>query len=59
MFQGVIKGAELYNPKADAAFVPALKEFLKPEVSVSEVQAELNSEQFACVLVNELLGMIN
>ena len=53
-----VKGAELYNPEADAAFVPALRAALKPRVSVVEVQAELNSESFAGALVNKLLEMI-
>lgn len=53
-----VEGAELYNPKADAAFVPALRESVKANFSVVEVQAELNSEVFACALVQKLHSLI-
>lgn len=53
-----VEGTELYNPDADAAFVPALKQNLKPSVAVIEIPAELNSKPFAKALVDELHGMI-
>ena len=53
-----VEGAELYNPKADAAFVPALREALDDKTRVLEVDAELNSERFARTLVDELLAML-
>jgi len=53
-----VKGADLYDPAADAVFVPTLKETLKEGVAVVEIQAELNSEQFAHASVDELHGMI-
>ena len=53
-----IKGEALYDPDADAAFVPALREALKPGIAVIEIQAELNSEEFACRLAGELHTMI-
>ncbi len=49
-----IEGEALYDPEADSAFVPALKQALKRDVDVIEVDAELNSEQFALVLVEQL-----
>ena len=53
-----VKDTGLYNKEADAAFVPALKGKLKPEISVTEIDAELNSEKFAHALVDALHAMI-
>lgn len=53
-----VEGAELYNPEADSAFVPALQESLKANISVVEVEAELNTEIFACALVQKLHSFI-
>jgi len=53
-----VKGADLYDPEADAAFIPALKEALNKNIPVLEVASELNSEQFAVAMVNQLIGLI-
>jgi len=53
-----VKGADLYDPEADAAFVPALRAALMRAVPVFEVEAEVNSEQFAHVLVEKLLHLM-
>jgi uncharacterized protein (UPF0261 family) len=52
------EGEPLYDPAADAAFVPALRETLTAEVSVEEHDLELNSAEFAQVLVDAVHEMI-
>ena len=54
-----VKGGDLYDPVADAAFVPALVEALEPAYSVIEVDAELNSDAFAQILVRELCRLLD
>lgn len=49
-----VAGAELHDPEADSAFVPALRAALERDVVVEEVRAELNSEEFALALVDAL-----
>jgi len=52
------KGADLYEPVTDALFAPALKKHLRPGIEVSELPLELNSQEFAEVLVSALEGML-
>jgi len=52
------KGADLYEPVTDALFAPALKRHLRPGIEVSELPLELNSQEFAEVLVSALEGML-
>jgi uncharacterized protein (UPF0261 family) len=40
-------GGALYDPESDAAFTASLKEHLDPEIRVYEVDAEVNSREFA------------
>jgi len=54
-----VEGAELHDPEADAALVPALRRHLGKGVPVVEVDCELNSDQFAGVLVDRLVGMLS
>jgi uncharacterized protein (UPF0261 family) len=54
-----VQGAELYEPETDAVFAPALKDHLRPDIEVSEKDTELNSPEFAAVLVEALEGMID
>jgi uncharacterized protein (UPF0261 family) len=53
-----VEGADLYDPEADAAFAPALKEHLRPGIEVSVLPMELNSAEFAEALVGALEGMM-
>jgi uncharacterized protein (UPF0261 family) len=53
-----VEGADLYDPEADAAFGPALREDLRVDIEVSEIPLELNSFAFAEVLVDALQGML-
>ena len=52
------RGTELYDPEADAAFVPSLKALLKPDVAVREVPEALNTESFGELLAKTLDEMI-
>ena len=52
------QGADLYEPVTDALFAPALKKGLRPGIEVAELPMELNSAEFAEVLVTALDGMI-
>jgi uncharacterized protein (UPF0261 family) len=53
-----VKGADLYEPETDAAFAPALKERLRPDAEVLELDTAFNSPQFAEALVGALDGMV-
>jgi uncharacterized protein (UPF0261 family) len=53
-----VERADLYDPKADAAFGPALRVHLRPGFEVSELPMELNSPEFAEALVEALEGMM-
>ena len=53
-----VAGADLHDPEADAVFVPALRESLKKDCPVIEVDAELNSGEFAHVLVDRLCSLM-
>jgi len=52
------KGADLFDPEADAAFCPALRERLRSDIQVSELATNLNSPEFAEALVTALDRMI-
>jgi len=54
-----VKGAELYEPETDAVFAPALKGHLRPDIEVNEKDTDLNSPEFAAMLVEALQGMID
>ena len=54
-----VQGADLHDPATDAAFAPALREHLRPDIDVSELPLELTSLAFAEALVDALLGMIS
>ena len=53
-----IPGGELHDPLADAAFAPALRAALTNDVEILEVDAPLNSETFARVMVEALHRLI-
>lgn len=54
---GVV-GADLYEPETDAVFAPALREYLRSNVEVIELETEYDSKEFAKALVDALTGMI-
>ena len=49
---------ELYDPEADAAFVPALQEAIDAQVVVREVEKALNTKSFGRLLARTLDEMI-
>ncbi|MGH7287754.1 MAG: Tm-1-like ATP-binding domain-containing protein [Myxococcota bacterium] len=53
------KGADLCEPVTDALFAPALRRHLRPDIEVSELPMELNSPEFAELLVTALDRMIS
>ena len=53
-----VKGADLHDPEADAAFVPALREKLDPSIAVDEEPLALNTEKFGRLLARRLDAMI-
>jgi uncharacterized protein (UPF0261 family) len=53
-----VEGADLYEPETDAVFGHALRERLRPDIEVSELDMELNSAEFAEALVAALDGMM-
>jgi uncharacterized protein (UPF0261 family) len=53
-----VEGTDLYDPEADAAFAPALREHLRPDIEVSELPMEMNSPEFAGALVGALESMV-
>jgi uncharacterized protein (UPF0261 family) len=52
------KGGDLFDPEADAVFCPTLKEGLRPDIQVFELQMELNSAEFGEALATALDEMI-
>ncbi len=52
------EGKNLYDPEADKAFVQALKNDLKPDVKVIEIDAHINDETFAEQAVDILCKMM-
>lgn len=54
-----VEGGDLHSPESDAVLAPVLRGKLRDDISVVEVDAELNSEKFASVLVDQLISMLN
>lgn len=52
------KGEALYDPDADMVFIKTLKEYLKPQIKVTEVDAHINDPVFAEAVVPILIEMI-
>jgi uncharacterized protein (UPF0261 family) len=52
------QGEELHDPEADSAFVPALRAGLDESIFVSELDLELNTEEFGIALAESLHEMI-
>lgn len=49
-----IEGGALYDPVSDQAFIEGLKKYLNPEIKISEVNADINSPDFAKAVVGAL-----
>ena len=49
-----VEGAALHDPESDEAFVGALKRHIHPEIEVREVDADINSREFAWAAVDAL-----
>jgi uncharacterized protein (UPF0261 family) len=49
-----VEGGALYDPVSDKAFVDELKKDLNPEIKVIEVNAEINSHEFARAVADTL-----
>ena len=52
------EGEQLFDPESDAALVPALRQALTTDITIEELDLELNSNEFATCLVNALHEMI-
>lgn len=52
------QGKELYNKEVDELFIKVLKENLNPSVDIIEVDANINDEIFADVVIEEAKKMI-
>jgi uncharacterized protein (UPF0261 family) len=53
-----VEGADLFDPDADAALVPALQNELKPGIVVEEVADALNTESFGRLLASRFDKMM-
>lgn len=49
-----VEGGPLYDPAADKAFIDELKKELDPSIKVIEVDAHINTQEFAMVVVEAL-----
>jgi uncharacterized protein (UPF0261 family) len=49
-----VEGGALHDPPSDEAFVHSLRKNLDPEIKIVEVQADINSREFAQAVVNAL-----
>jgi uncharacterized protein (UPF0261 family) len=48
------KGKSFYDPEADRVFIDFLKRRLRPPIRISEVEAHINDNQFADIIVEEI-----
>jgi uncharacterized protein (UPF0261 family) len=53
-----VEGTDLYEPETDAAFAPALREHLRPDIEVEELDTHLNTPEFARAAVEALEEMM-
>jgi uncharacterized protein (UPF0261 family) len=49
-----VEGGALYEPESDLAFTEALKQSLDNEISIIEVDADINTPEFARAVVDAL-----
>ncbi len=53
-----VEGADLYEPETDAVFASALREHLRPDIEVKELDTHLNTPEFARAAVEALDEMM-
>jgi uncharacterized protein (UPF0261 family) len=53
-----VEGTDLYEPETDAVFAPALREHLRPDIEVKELDTHLNTPEFARAAVEALEEMM-
>ena len=49
-----VEGGALYDPVADQAFINKLRKYLNPEIDIVEVEANINTPEFARAIVEAL-----
>jgi uncharacterized protein (UPF0261 family) len=54
-----VEGTDLYEPETDAVFAPALREHLRPDIEVKELDTHLNTPEFARAAVEALDEMMS
>jgi uncharacterized protein (UPF0261 family) len=52
------KGGPLYDPAGNSALVKALKHYLKPKITLREIDANINDPQFSDECVNSLIRLL-
>jgi uncharacterized protein (UPF0261 family) len=52
------KGTDMYDPDLDRAFVNEITKQLNPAIEVIEVDADLDTENFALAIVNAFHSMV-
>ena len=53
-----MEGTDLYEPETDAVFAPVLREHLRPDIEVKELDTHLNTPEFARAVVDALEEMM-
>jgi len=53
-----VEGTDLYEPETDAVFAPVLREHLRPDIEVKELDTHLNTPEFARAVVDALEEMM-
>ena len=54
-----VEGGPLYDPDSDKVFAATLKKCLNPEIEIIEIDSDINSREFAAVVVETLLQIRN
>ncbi len=49
-----VEGGTLYEPESDQAFIESLKQYLDDDISIREVEADINTPEFAGAVVESL-----
>jgi uncharacterized protein (UPF0261 family) len=52
------EGCVLYDPEADKAFVVSLKNFLRQDIELKEIDAHINDDEFAEAVVDEFIDVL-
>jgi uncharacterized protein (UPF0261 family) len=53
-----VPGGVFWNPDADAAFVAALRERLRPDIAVRTRECHINAPEFARAVVDEFVTLL-